>query len=194
MQEVGGSIARQIAKLANGIILYHRCHAQFVNRSWPGRKQSSFLWVQILFLFLFFSGLWTCTWVWSFFQEFHRIFQIRMFCVLHSLPRDSLCNWSLGGEKKNCIVCSLFCILIFLIIIISSSSSSICLCCFLKLSLSEPTSFTFCPYVLLIPLWEEEEQWASGCLVFSFLVASCWVKPQQCLKTSLNRRLNYISK
>jgi len=30
VQELGGSIPRQTAKLANGNIPYHRCHAQFI--------------------------------------------------------------------------------------------------------------------------------------------------------------------
>jgi len=32
----GESIARQIAKLANGNSPYHKLHAQFMNGSWPG--------------------------------------------------------------------------------------------------------------------------------------------------------------
>ena len=36
MQEVGGSLARQIAKLDNGNIPYHKHHAQFMNGGWPG--------------------------------------------------------------------------------------------------------------------------------------------------------------
>jgi len=40
----GGIIAGQLAKLANGNIPYHRCHAQSTNGAWlGGRKISAFL-------------------------------------------------------------------------------------------------------------------------------------------------------
>ena len=42
MQELGGSIARQVAKLASGNIPYHRCHAQFMNGT-GGMKFSAIL-------------------------------------------------------------------------------------------------------------------------------------------------------
>jgi len=32
VQELGGSIATETAKLVNGNIPYHRCHAWFINR------------------------------------------------------------------------------------------------------------------------------------------------------------------
>jgi len=37
VQELGGSTARQLAKLANGNTPYHRHHAQFMNGGWPER-------------------------------------------------------------------------------------------------------------------------------------------------------------
>jgi len=39
MQELGGSLARQIAKLANAIFPYHRCYAEFMNGGWPGDRK-----------------------------------------------------------------------------------------------------------------------------------------------------------
>jgi len=41
VQELGGSTARQIAKLANGNIPYHRCRAQFLNGVGGGVGQES---------------------------------------------------------------------------------------------------------------------------------------------------------
>jgi len=38
MGELGGSIAREIAKLANGNIPYCGRHAQFIEGGWPGGK------------------------------------------------------------------------------------------------------------------------------------------------------------
>ena len=44
VQELGGSIARQIVKLANRNIPYHRSHAQFINGGRPrGRNPSALL-------------------------------------------------------------------------------------------------------------------------------------------------------
>jgi len=34
VQELGGNIASQIAKLANGKIPYHKSHAEFMNGNW----------------------------------------------------------------------------------------------------------------------------------------------------------------
>jgi len=36
VRELGGRIARQIARLTNGNVLYHRRHAQFMNRDGQG--------------------------------------------------------------------------------------------------------------------------------------------------------------
>jgi len=41
MQVLGKSPARQIAKLADGNILLHRRHTQFVNGIWPGKLQQT---------------------------------------------------------------------------------------------------------------------------------------------------------
>jgi len=42
VQELGGSTARQIAKLANRNIPYHRHHAQFTKAGWPGDRDLLF--------------------------------------------------------------------------------------------------------------------------------------------------------
>ena len=42
MQELGGSTARQLAKLASGNIQYHRHYAQFMYRSSPAGRNLSF--------------------------------------------------------------------------------------------------------------------------------------------------------
>jgi len=39
VQELGGSTASQLAKLANGNIPYLRCHTQFMNRGWLGGRK-----------------------------------------------------------------------------------------------------------------------------------------------------------
>jgi len=41
VQELGGSTARQPAKLACGNTPYHRCHAQSVNGDWPESRKLS---------------------------------------------------------------------------------------------------------------------------------------------------------
>jgi len=41
MQELGGSIAGQSAKLARGSIPYHGRHAQFISRGWLGGRELS---------------------------------------------------------------------------------------------------------------------------------------------------------
>ena len=47
MQELRGSTTRQLAKLADGNIPYHRHHAQFTNGSWPGAGRLSALLVPV---------------------------------------------------------------------------------------------------------------------------------------------------
>jgi len=54
------------------------------------------------------------------------------------------------------------------------------LCCLIKLSLSQPMSFTFCP--LSSPSHCGRKEWASGCLV---LVAGCWAESWQIYKDCL---------
>ena len=63
--------------------------------------------------------------------------------VAQSLLRDRLHNWLLDGEK-NCIVYHLFCMFTTTIIINYYYYSF--LCCLIKLSVSQPGSFTFCPF------------------------------------------------
>jgi len=65
-------------------------------------------------------------------------------------------NWP-PGDKKNRILYILFCIFIIIIILSSSSSSSYFLCCLIKLSLSQPTGFQFCPFFLPILMEGEGE-------------------------------------
>ena len=40
MQELGGSIARQLTQLANRSIPYHRHHAQLMNGGWLGGQEA----------------------------------------------------------------------------------------------------------------------------------------------------------
>jgi len=47
VQELGGSRARQSAKLASGNILYHGCPAPFMNGHWPGDRKLSALLVSM---------------------------------------------------------------------------------------------------------------------------------------------------
>jgi len=119
VQELEGSVARQIAKLAKGNTPYNKHHAQFMNVVGWGEKDIS--------LSFFFSrrvnpllaGSWN--WFWAVIQ-------------------------SSGGEKF-CIVYSW--LFIFIINIIISTSISIIsniryfLCCHIKLSLSQTMSFDF---------------------------------------------------
>jgi len=44
VQELGGSIARQVDKLANGNIPYHKRHAQFMNVVGRGGRKLSAFW------------------------------------------------------------------------------------------------------------------------------------------------------
>ena len=43
MQKLGQSIARQLAKLANGDIPYHRSHDQYMNGGWLGGTKETAL-------------------------------------------------------------------------------------------------------------------------------------------------------
>jgi len=74
-------------------------------------------------------------WEFSLFQEFHE------FWVPQSLFRGWL-HISHQMVRKNCIVYSLFCVVII--------SINIFLGCLIKLSLSQPKNFPFCPFLLPI--------------------------------------------
>jgi len=89
VQELGESIAGQIARLSSGNTPCHKCHAQFMNG--VGQGTGSY------WLFGFFSG------------------SSNLFWAL---------NQSSGGQK-NCIVYSLFCIVVIIIVIIITISSII---------------------------------------------------------------------
>ena len=110
-------------KLARGNIPCHGHHAQFTSGGWLGGRNSVF------------------------FHEF-----VIFPRVLRSLLMDWLCNQS-SDSKKNCIVCSLFC-LIFIII----SFVVLLNCLYLN-----PRVLLF-PIPLPIPLGGREE-WTSSCMV-----------------------------
>jgi len=102
--------------------------------------------------------------------------------VPRSLLRDRLCN-QLSHSEKNCIVYRLFCVFFFYDYYYYSFPY-----CLLKLSLSQPMSFAFCPFSS--PSHCGGEKWASGCLV---LVAGCQVKPRHKLtfQTKVNEQKKY---
>ena len=74
MQELGGSTARQIAKLVNGNVPYHRCHAQFRNGGWPGGG--------IIFYSLFCEFKSSLVWEFDLFLEFSVFWE---FCEIHDI-------------------------------------------------------------------------------------------------------------
>ena len=111
MQDLGGSIARQIAKLANRNIPYRGCHVQSMNEGWPrGRNLSfSFSWVQILSC----PGVWTLPGAWFFSG------------VLPAKSASSgFCNRCSGTDSELVIRWWENCILYSLCSIFSSSSIS----------------------------------------------------------------------
>jgi len=55
---LGGSIARQIAKLANRNIPYHECHAQFMNVGWLGGRKIKCTLIQEFELIREFAFFW----------------------------------------------------------------------------------------------------------------------------------------
>ena len=115
MQELGGSTARQTARLASGNIPYHRCHAQLIK---GGRTLSFwFLGIQILF----WLGVWTFLGVWSFLQILRNSWK-PWFPGSAIAARGLAANGSLGGEK-NCIIYRLVCIFSIIIIIITIIST-----------------------------------------------------------------------
>jgi len=103
--------------------------------------------------------------------------------------RSGFCDCCLGTDCKlvtrrweNYIMYSLFCIFIII-----SSIISYFLCCLIKLSSSQPTSFTFCSF-LPIPLGEKGrgERAAAQCLV-----AGCGVKSWQQGRKSSTESSNF---
>ena len=114
---------------------------------------------------LSFPGAWTFRWIQSFLLGFCKINESHKFHVLGLLLRDWMCNWSLGSGKKVVVCIVYFAYSVIVIIIIT-----IFLCSFVKLSLYQPMSFTFCPFVLPVPLGGGRGEWARGCLALS-----CWL-------------------
>ena len=164
MQELGGSTARQPA---HGNTPHHRCHAQCMNEDCPGARNPLFHEFNICFFFFFpRSSNFSVSSV--FLRSVMKLMKSTGF-KFHS--HYSRTGYAIGHQvvRKKMYQYGWFCIFIF------SISISIFLCCFIKLSLSQPMSFTFCPFSSPSH-WGEGEGCASGCLV---LVAGYWVKPRQ---------------
>ena len=97
VQELGVSIARPIAKLANGNMPYHRHHTQFTNGHWPGTgsyRLVSFLWVRLLShpgvqLFQGFCDFGVlCSLLWDWLQISHQVMRksvLYVVCFAYSL-------------------------------------------------------------------------------------------------------------
>ena len=82
MQELGGSTARQISKLADGSIPYHGSHARFINGGWLGGRN-------LLFSF---------TWIWIVSsQRFQKCSPFQEFCNIHKIHKFSVPQLLLGG-------------------------------------------------------------------------------------------------
>ena len=143
-------------------------------RGLSGRQESSLFWD--------FSAISLFVQEFELFWEFGLFFlRVPQFIRIHfnSWNPWDLCSaiaaWGLAMQvvtwswEKNCIVYCLFCVFSSSSSnsSSSSSSSSIILCCFIKLSLSQPTSFTWCPFSSPSHCGGEGDVWASGCLVFN---------------------------
>ena len=146
MQGLGGSTARQIAKVANGNIPYHRHHTQFMNRGWRGGRNAfffSFLRVRILSCL----GLQTFLGVSSFLGVLQNLQYLRGLGSVIAAQGLATTQTSDGDKIALCIdyfVYSLLSLLLLLIVVV------VVFCCLIKLSLSQPTSFTFCLFLLPI--------------------------------------------
>ena len=140
MQELGESIARQAAKLTSGNIPYHRCHTRFMNEGWL-RGESSWG----LFSFLGIRPFLGISW----YLQKSRGSMIS--------ARGLATDWSLGGDK-SCIQ---------FVLHVDYYQYSYLLCCCIKLSLSQPTSFLFVHFSSPSCWGRKGEGWASGCLVGS---------------------------
>jgi len=101
VQELGGSTARNIAKVASGNTPSHRLHAQFINGGWLGVRNPLFQQFQLSFLVREFE----------LFQEFH-LFQEFVkfkkstnykFQVLRSLLGDQLQTGHQVVRKQYCM-------------------------------------------------------------------------------------------
>jgi len=149
---MGGSTARQTAEMANGNIPYHGRCARLMKRVGQGGRDLSFSSLEV--------------------QTFSGNSGFRGSVIA---AQGLATNWLLGGEK-NCIVymvcfaqslLSLLLLLLSILIVVSV---------FRWLSLSQPTGFPFCPFLLPVVLGgkgrgERAAVW--------YVAAACWVKAQQ---------------
>jgi len=152
VQELGGHIARQIAKLVNGNIPYHRCYVQFMNGGWP-EAESSLFFIPLLPVNSVFFGSSTKSMKSAIDCWTVRKTAMCIACFAYSSSPSSSLGLGLG----------LGLLLVLVLILI-----------FPFLSLSQPTSIPFCPFLLPVLLVGKDrgERAAVWCLA-----ASCWVKP-----------------
>jgi len=155
VQELGGSTARQTAKLARGNNPYHRCHAQFMKGGLAGGQEYSFA---RSFNHFYFSGS-------SDFFEFGLFFGSSVKFVSSMFYACCLgTGYTIGHwvvrEKNYSVFCLFVIIFSFVLLHCLFSTHDFCF-----LSISPPS-----------PPGGEREGGASGCQV---LVASCGVKLQQ---------------
>ena len=122
--------ARQ-PKLTNRNIPYHGHHTQFTNGGWPGDRSSFFHYSFFYRAFELFQEV-------SLFRGVLRNSQNPQVSCSTVTAQGLATQLAIRQWEKNCID---YC----LVFIFSSSSSniSILLCCFIKLSVSQTTSFTF---------------------------------------------------
>ena len=142
-----GSIGGQLAQDGKWKYSVHRHHTQFINGGWPVGWNHVFplFWEFELSLFFFFFGG----------GDFKLFCEFGVFLGSSvKFPKTTssmLCNhcsgtgYAIGHQvvrKKNIAFC-LFCVFINTMI---SMNISIFVCCFIKLSLCQPTSFAFSPF------------------------------------------------
>ena len=142
-----------------------------MNGSWPrgGRNpifSFSFPWVWILFWFVFLGGVWTwsassvfCWCVWEAAK-----FAISVGSGFCDCCSGTDCELVIKCEKiVLCIICFAYPLSILVLLVL------VFICCLIKLSLSQQTSFPVCP--LSSPSsCGGGDGWASGCRV-----PSCWL-------------------
>ena len=169
MQELGGSMARQTARLASGNVLYHGCHAQFRNGGWSGRRNTLFHEFQLSPLFFSFPGVrsfcefkllrkfhLSFLWVWQVLQNSWVWLNLWALGYLW-IPWSLLVDWLLIGHQA---------VRKILLLVLHFHYYYDFLCCLIKLFLSQPMSIPFCPFSS--PSHQEEgEGGASGCLVLN---------------------------
>ena len=145
VQQLGGSTARQIAKMASGNIPYHGHHAQFRNRGWPGGRK---LWA--LLVFQEFRGFFCITFV-----KFSNSHLASYDCCSGTDCRSVIWHW------ENWVIYSLFCVFIAISIISSTSFVALLNCLYLNTWVS--------PFVLFFSptCWGEGEGWANSCGVLA---------------------------